>query len=117
MKVGNFIAGRISMQVILEVIVGIVVSVATTALGIVTSRLQKSLKQRELEEAEEKERRERIAVLTIEGVQSAIALGEANTIALKRGSSNGESEQAMAYAREIKHKIKDFLIEQGARER
>lgn len=116
MKVGNFI-WKVVMQLILQVVTGIIVSIATTFLGVVASRLQKSMTKKESEEKEERERREQIAILTIEGVQSAIALGEANTIALKRGSSNGETEQAMAYAREVKHKIKDFLVEQSIRER
>ena len=36
-------------------------------------------------------------------------------MALKNGHTNGETEAALEYAREVKHKQKDFLTRQAAK--
>lgn len=101
------------MEIVIELAVGIAVAVATAFLGLVVWRLKREVERREARDQEKERKHETIAILTIEGVQSAIALGEANTLALKRGDCNGDCEAAMEYARDVKHKIKDFLTEQG----
>lgn len=65
-------------------------------------------------EAEEKERaREELNILLIRSTGAAIALGEATATALKNGHCNGETEGALAYAKQVKHEQKDFLTKQG----
>ena len=66
--------------------------------------------------SEERERvRQKNEVLLVRSVGAAIALGEATATALKNGHANGETEAALAYARQVKHEQKDFLTEQGIR--
>jgi hypothetical protein len=57
--------------------------------------------------------RERMNILLIQGVNASISLGEAVATAQKKGQSNGETEKALAYAVEVKHKIRDFLTERS----
>lgn len=57
--------------------------------------------------------RERNEVLLVRSVGAAIALGEATATAMKNGHTNGETEAALEYARQVKHAQKDFLTEQG----
>lgn len=59
--------------------------------------------------------RQKNEVLLVRSVGAAIALGEATATALKNGHANGETEAALAYARQVKHEQKDFLTEQGIR--
>ena len=52
----------------------------------------------------------------IEGVDAAIALGEATARAVQRipdAHCNGDMHAALDYAEKIKHKHKDFMTEQG----
>ena len=61
----------------------------------------------------QEEARAKNEVLMVQGICAAIGLGEATALALKNGRCNGETEAAIKYAQEIKHKQKDFLTEQG----
>ena len=72
-------------------------------------KLDKNEKARERKEAV----REQQEYLIVKGIGAAIALGEASAIALKNGHTNGETEAALEYAREVKHEQKDFLAKQG----
>ena len=51
--------------------------------------------------------------LIVDMLLATHALSEANTGALQTGKTNGEVERALAYAREIKYKYRDFLEESG----
>ena len=66
-------------------------------------------------EADREKAREENEVLLVQATGAAIALGEATAMALKNGHTNGETEAALEYAREIKHKQKDFLTRQAAK--
>ena len=67
--------------------------------------------------AEKKElARQQNEVIVIEGVNAAIALGEATAKAVQRipdANCNGDMHAALEYAEHIKHKHKDFMTEQG----
>ena len=55
-------------------------------------------------------------IIVIEGVNAAIALGEATARAVQRipdAHCNGDMHAALDYAEKIKHKHKDFMTEQG----
>lgn len=76
---------------------------------------RKITKRQEEEEKKDAARREN-EVIVIEGVNAAIALGEATARAVQRipdAHCNGDMHQALQYAAEIKHKHKDFMTEQG----
>ena len=71
-------------------------------------------KQREQDRKDEARRQNEIIV--IEGVNAAIALGEATARAVERipdAHCNGDMHRALEYAEKIKHKHKDFMTEQG----
>ena len=75
--------------------------------------LGRKLDRSEKRRKEQEEIREEQEFLMVKGIGAAIALGEASAIALKNGHTNGETEAAMAYAREVKHEQKDFLTRRG----
>ena len=74
-------------------------------------------KKREAEEEKEKAR-EDLLVAMIEGVNAAIALGEATARAVQRipdAKCNGDMHEALEYATEVKHRQKKLLAETGIR--
>lgn len=87
----------------------------SAAVGIFVWRLQQRIDKAEAKRQEVEKAREKNEILLIKSSAAAIALGEAAALALKNGKCNGETEKALAYAREIKHEQKDFLYEQGIR--
>ncbi len=77
--------------------------------------VKRCIDRREREQREREQIREKSEVLLIRSVRASIALGEATATALKNGHTNGETEEALQYARQVKHEQKDFLTEQGIR--
>ena len=59
--------------------------------------------------------REEINILLIQGVGASISLGEAVATAQKNGKANGETEKALAYAKDTKHNLTNFLTLQGVK--
>ena len=60
--------------------------------------------------------KEKLFILIVQSSGAAIALGEATARAVQRipdAHCNGDMHAALAYATDIKHKQKDFLMEQG----
>ena len=94
-----------------QILVALSIPSAITAFcfGLIEKRLSKQDKERQ----EKEKAHEQMETLIIQSTGASIALGEACAIALKNGKCNGETEAALEYAREIKHKQKDFLTEQG----
>ena len=94
-----------------------------TLLGIPTAitafcswMLQRRITKREEAQEEREQAREQNEVLIIKGMGAAIALGEATAQAVQRipdAHCNGDMHAALEYATDIKHKQKDFLMEQG----
>lgn len=82
---------------------------STVVGGFITYRINKFIKRQESRD----KAREEINILIIQGVDASIGLGEATAIALKNGKCNGETEKAMGYAGNIKHKIRDFLTKRS----
>ena len=73
------------------------------------------MKRQWAEERKEEARRQNETIV-IEGVMAAITLGEATAKAVQRipdAHCNGDMHDALAYATDIKHKQKDFLMQQG----
>ncbi len=78
--------------------------------------IQRKITRRQKEEERKDAARRENEVIVIEGVNAAIALGEATARAVQRipdAHCNGDMHQALQYAAEIKHKHKDFMTEQG----
>ncbi|MFR1531950.1 MAG: serine/threonine protein kinase [Christensenellales bacterium] len=84
---------------------------AITSLGLFM--LQRRIKRREAKDDEREAARQKHEVLTVKGINAAIALGEATATALKNGHCNGETDAALAFAQKVKHETKDFLTEQS----
>ena len=86
-------------------------------------KIQKSDKKRDEEEeqkiksAEKREKlREQQELFLVQGVNAAIALGEATAKAVQRipdANCNGDMHAALEYAAKVKHEQRDFLAKQG----
>ena len=75
--------------------------------------LERKMEKREKAREKKEAIREKQEYLMVKSIGAAIALGEASAIALKNGHTNGETEAALKYAKEVKHEQKDFLTQQG----
>ena len=91
----------------------IALGVPTAITGFFFWLLKRHIDKKDKEREEHEQARKQNELLLVQGVFASIGLGEATALALKNGHTNGETEAALAYAREIKHKQKDFLTEQG----
>lgn len=90
---------------------------------LIEQKIQKQAKKREAEEktrreVEEKREhlREQQELFLVQGVNAAIALGEATAKAVQRipdAHCNGDMHAALDYAEKVKHDQKDFLTKQG----
>ncbi|MCM1387338.1 MAG: hypothetical protein NC231_08430 [Bacillus sp. (in: Bacteria)] len=88
-------------------------SIPSTITGFCFWLLERKLEKREKERDEKEAVREEQEFLMVKSIGAAIALGEASAIALKNGHTNGETEAALEYARQVKHEQKEFLTKQG----
>lgn len=78
--------------------------------------LERRIDRREKEQDKKDAARRKNEVIIIESVNAAIALGEATARAVERipdAHCNGDMHGALEYATSIKHKHKDFIVEQG----
>lgn len=91
-------------------------SIPSAITGLFIWKLERRMEKRQ-KAAEKKEvARQKNELIVIEGVNAAIALGEATAKALQRipdAHCNGDMHAALEYAAHIKHKHKDFMTEQG----
>ena len=72
--------------------------------------------ERDAEDRRREEARKKNELLVIKSSNAAIALGEATARAVQRipdAHCNGDMHAALNYATNIKHKHKDFIVEQG----
>jgi hypothetical protein len=77
--------------------------------GVFLFMLQKRIDRQEKNQEERDILRNKYIKLIVDLTLATHALSEANAVALKNGKTNGETERALAYAREIKYKHRDFL--------
>lgn len=78
--------------------------------------LERKISKRQKEVDKKDAARRKNELIVIEGVNAAIALGEATARAVQRipdAHCNGDMHEALEYAEKIKHKHKDFMTEQG----
>lgn len=107
--------------------IGLPSALISGAVGLFFWRLQRKISKRDEEQAAKEEKREELEaqreearqkneLITIRGINAAIALGEATARAVQRipdAHCNGDMHAALEYAQEIKHEQKNFLAEQG----
>lgn len=112
------------MDTIATILIACVPSAVTGfCFWLIEQRIQKETEKREAEEkahraAEERREklREKQEVFLVQGVNAAIALGEATAKAVQRipdANCNGDMHAALEYAAKVKHEHKDFLTQQG----
>lgn len=82
-------------------------------MGLIVWRLKGRIEARAADLAAKEQARQELALLLVQSTRASIALGEATAHAIQRGHTNGDTEAALKYATEIKHKQKDFLARQG----
>lgn len=112
------------MDTITTILIACVPSAVTGfCFWLIEQKIQKETTKREAEEKahhEAEERREKLRekqeVFLVQGVNAAIALGEATAKAVQRipdAHCNGDMHVALEYAAKVKHEQKDFLTQQG----
>ncbi len=82
-------------------------------MGLIVWRIKGRFEARAEDLAEKEQARQELILLLVQSTRASIALGEATAHAMQRGHTNGDTEAALAYATEVKHKQKDFLARQG----
>ena len=73
-------------------------------------------KERRAKEKKREELREQQELFLVQGVNAALALGEATAKAVQRipdAHCNGDMHAALSYAEKVKHEQRDFLAKQG----
>ena len=91
----------------------IAMSIPSAITGFCFWCLEKRIDKRNKELDEKEAAREENEILMVKSIGAAIALGEAAALALKNGHTNGETEAALEYARNVKHEQKEFLQRQA----
>lgn len=91
----------------------IAMSIPSAITGFCFWCLEKRIDKRNKELDEKESAREENEILMVKSIGAAIALGEAAALALKNGHTNGETEAALEYARNVKHEQKEFLQRQA----
>lgn len=81
--------------------------------GILSYRAKRRMEKHEAEQTAKQEAQERLLLLLVQMSRSSIALNEATAHAIQRGHANGDMEAALKYAADTKHRLKDFLAQQG----
>ena len=76
----------------------------------ITALLVRRLERRQEERDAAQKKKD---VLMIKAINASLALGEATAHAIKNGKTNGETTAALEYSKDVKHDLKNFLVEQG----
>lgn len=93
--------------------IAIAMSIPSAITGFCFWCLEKRIDRRNKELDEKEAAREENEIFMVKSIGAAIALGEAAALALKNGHTNGETEAALEYARNVKHEQKEFLQRQA----
>ena len=92
-----------------------IISIPCLVTGASVWFLQKKIEKRDKERETQDKAREKRDLLLVQGVNAAIALGEATAEAVGRldKDCNGKMTKALNYALRVKHEQRDFLNKQG----
>ncbi len=92
-----------------------------TALGVpgiisacMVAIINRNFKRAEIRERSTAEACKRENYLMMKSLNANGALAEATALAIKRKRCNGEMEAALEYYTDIKHELKDYLLERNA---
>lgn len=91
-------------------------SIPSAITGLCFWLIERKIAKRETVQDKKDDARRKNEIIIIESVNAAIALGEATARAVERipdAHCNGDMHAALNYATNIKHKHKDFIVEQG----
>ena len=102
MSIGEFLATILAAASIPSAVTGLCV-------WMIQRKITKNGEEQRKREAWQKE----YQVLAMESMRASTVLAEATAHALQRGHTNGDMEQALAYALEVKHRQRDLLARQG----
>ncbi len=91
------------------------IGVPSATFGFCFWLFQKKYEKREAKREELEKAREKNEIMIIRGLGAAIALGEANAIAIRDKKCNGDMTDALEYARQVKHEQKDFMNEMAVK--
>jgi hypothetical protein len=94
----------------------ILISVSGSVIsGMTLFFLQKHIKKREQTDEERDKAKAKESVLILKSIHSVGSLTEATAIALKRGESNGEMDDALEEYERMDAEMYDYLLEQNAK--
>ena len=81
--------------------------------GIFLYFFKRDMDRRAAQATEREDARRQLDVLLVQGINAALAVGEATGRAVKEGTCNGEMTDALEYSCEVKNKLTNFLTERG----
>ncbi|MBO5863422.1 MAG: hypothetical protein J6Q59_04055 [Paludibacteraceae bacterium] len=90
--------------------------IPTAITGLFFWLIQRKITNAEKKREQREQLREKQELFLVQGVNAAIALGEATAKAVQRipdAHCNGDMHAALDYASKVKHKHREFLEEQG----
>ncbi len=112
---------------IMEILLAFAVCIPSAVVGLAFWKIQRTIIKRDEKDAKERAERQRIVderdqkrreneFMTFQAVNVSLSLAEVTAEAVQRipdANCNGEMKEALAYAKEVKHKQRDFLIREG----
>ena len=90
--------------------------IPTAIMSIIVFMFQRSIRKRDLEREEREKNTEKLMLFIMQTGRATNVLAEATARAVQRipdAHCNGDMHGALEYATEIKHKHKNFIVEQG----
>lgn len=93
--------------------VGLPATIVSAVVGLMFRRIEKRLEAEERRRVEREKNRRQFEQSEVQTLFAVAALCEANAVALQNGKCNGETHAALDYMKEVKHKQKNFLINNG----
>ena len=91
----------------------IIMSVPSAVTGLCVWLLKRHIDKNEKKRVARETARTEHQIMIIDLAYASLALGEATACALRNGKANGEVTAALNYAKEVKHKHRDFIKTAG----
>jgi hypothetical protein len=94
----------------------VAMSIPSAITGFCFWAVERRLDKRQKEQDRRDEARRQNELIVIECINASLALGEATARAVQRipdAKCNGDMHKALDYAEQIKHKHRDFVLQQG----
>jgi hypothetical protein len=94
----------------------VAMSIPSAITGFCFWAVERRLDKRQKDQDQREEARRQNELIVIECINASLALGEATARAVQRipdAKCNGDMHKALDYAEQIKHKHRDFVLQQG----